>query len=149
MHPAGIFGRQRTDLVQRGQFVLRQLDAGGGQVVVQLIDTLGADDDAGHHLLVQQPGQGHLRDRHAARISPRFQDVDAVIGAVAVDRREVERGAAATGFGRPGAAVLAAEQAASQRAPHHQAHPFALQHGDQFAFQVAARDRAAQLETPT
>ena len=96
--------------------------------------------------LVQQPGERDLRHRHAARAGDLAHDVDAVEGALLVDRREVERGAAAARFAVLVAAVLAAQQAAGERAPDHQAEAFALQHRDQLALEVAAGDRVVGLQ---
>jgi hypothetical protein len=73
-------------------------------------------------------------------------DVDAIVGALLVDRRKVERSAAAARFGGLLAPVLAAEEAAGERTPDHQADAFALQHRDQLALEVAAGDRVVGLQ---
>ena len=65
-----------------------------GEIVVELLDRLGADDDAGHVLLLQQPRERDPRDgtRRAPRRSA--HRVDDVVGLLLIDRRKVERDAA-------------------------------------------------------
>src|SRR4029077_20148950 len=73
-------------------------------------------------------------------------EVDAIEGAPLVDRRKVERSAAAARFGGLVAPVLAAQETAGERTPDHQAEAFALQHRDQLALEVAAGDRVIRLQ---
>ena len=72
--------------------------------------------------------------------------INAVEGTLAVHRREVELRAAAAFLDLRVAPVLAAQQPAGQRAPDHQAHAFALEHGDDLALQVAPGHRVVSLQ---
>ena len=94
-HPAGIFRRSALTLssVAISSALKRQL--GGGEIVVELLDRLGADDDAHHALALQEPGERDARDRNVVRLGDRLHRVDDVVGALAVDRREIERERAA------------------------------------------------------
>src|SRR5471032_1578729 len=56
-HPAGIFRRQRACLVERGDFIRCEGYLYRRQIVVELRDRLGADDDAHHAGALQQPGK--------------------------------------------------------------------------------------------
>ena len=47
MHPAGIFGRQGADLVDRGEVGLAEFDARSPRYCHRVVDALGPDDDAG------------------------------------------------------------------------------------------------------
>jgi hypothetical protein len=145
-HPAGVFGRQAAHRVELLQLVGAQADLRGRQVVGQLIGPLGTDDHAGDRRLVQQPGQGDLRHRHPTGLRHRPHGVDAVEGAVALHRREVEAAAAAVRVTTCVAPELAAQQAAGERAPDHQAQAFAGQHRRQLAFQVAPGHRVVGLQ---
>ncbi len=94
---------------------------------------------ARHARLVQQPGDGELRDRRPLFGGEVFEHVDDGVGALRVDRRELEVGAAALCVVRPPAAELAAQQTARERAPDEQPEPLAFGHQDEFAFGVAPR----------
>src|SRR6185295_5061635 len=76
----------------------------------------------------------------------RAHGVDAVVRAVAVHRRGVEGRSATSFFALLLASVLAAQEAAGERTPDHQAEAFALQHRDQLALEVAAGDRVIGLQ---
>ena len=65
-HPARIFRRQFADLVQLLHVVGVELQIGRAQIVFQLADLLGPDDDAGNERFVQLPRQRDLRDRGSA-----------------------------------------------------------------------------------
>ncbi len=77
---------------------------------------------------MQQPGEGDLGDRAALRLRDRPHRVDHVEGAGAIDRREVEIRPPSVRSGAV-AAIFAAEEAAGERAPHHQSHLFGGQLG--------------------
>src|SRR5271165_4690673 len=62
-HPARIFGLQRAHLIE-GRNVLRaKRQFRGGEIVVELFDRLCADDDAHDALALDEPREGHARDR--------------------------------------------------------------------------------------
>ena len=54
-HPAGIFRRQGADFVELFDLLGGEFDVYGGDVVLELFDAFGADDDAGHNGFCQQP----------------------------------------------------------------------------------------------
>src|SRR5208283_3949369 len=56
-HPAGIFGFERADRVERRELFGRQRQVDGGEIVVELLDGLGADDHAHHPLALKEPGE--------------------------------------------------------------------------------------------
>ena len=60
--------------------------------------------------------------------------------------REVERRPPAAGFAAALARVLAAQQAAGQRAPHQQAKALALQHRRDLALEIASGDGVVRLQ---
>ena len=95
---------------------------------------------------MQQPGERDLRDRDAARAGDLAHGVDRVVGALLVERREVERRSPAAGLALLVARVLAAQEAAGERAPDHQPDALRLHHRHQLALEVAAGDRVISLE---
>src|SRR5271154_4637553 len=56
-HPAGIFWRQSTDFVELLDLLRGEIDVHGGDVVLELLDAFGADDDAGYYGFGEQPRQ--------------------------------------------------------------------------------------------
>jgi len=94
-HPLRIFDREAADLIEALEVVGAEGDVDGAEVVGQLIGVLGADDHAGDGGLMQEPGEGDLRHRGVEFLGHRANDIEDVEGAVLVDRREVERHAAA------------------------------------------------------
>src|SRR5271165_757788 len=89
-HPTRILGFQRAGRVEPGDLVRGQRQLGGGDVVVKLLDRLRADDHAHDALALQQPGERDACDRGVMRLADLRHDVDDVVGAFLVDRREVE-----------------------------------------------------------
>ena len=67
----------------------------GRQVVVQLFQRLGADDDAHREGLLQDVGERDAGDRRAMGVAHLAHDFNAFPGAVLVHRREIEGDAAA------------------------------------------------------
>ena len=97
-------------------------------------------------LRCRQPGERDARDRRAVRLGDRRHRVDDVEGALLVDRREVERGAARVVAGPlPSRANLPRQEAAGERAPHHDAEPLVLDQRHDLALEVAAGDRVVGL----
>ena len=90
--PAGVLARQSTDLVQRGQILGVQLDLGGPDIVLQLLDPFGADDHGGDHGLMQQPGDGDLGLWPFVFGGDARERLDKGFSAPPVYRREVELG---------------------------------------------------------
>src|SRR5271168_3231179 len=54
-HPAGVFGWQGADLVELLEFVGGELEVDRGEVVFELVEAFGSDDDGGDDGLCQQP----------------------------------------------------------------------------------------------
>jgi hypothetical protein len=71
---------------------LRQPHAGRCNIIPQLLDGGGADDDARYHRLAQQPGEGDLRHRHAMRFRDWAHSIDTLEGTplVQVDVLELQ-----------------------------------------------------------
>ena len=67
---------------------------GGGEIVVELLNGLRPDDDAHDALALQEPGERDARDGGFMRPGDRRHRVDDVVGALLVDGREIEDGAA-------------------------------------------------------
>jgi hypothetical protein len=88
------------------------------EVVAELVDGLGADDDAHRHLPVQQPGERDARHRAVVALGDRPRGIDDGEGVLAIDRREAEGGAPRV-VGTGGIAPeLAAKRATGERAPY-------------------------------
>src|SRR5665213_3238349 len=62
-HPLRIFGREHARLFEDCQFFGRQCESRHREVVVELRDGLGADDDAHDGFLMQNPGERNSGDR--------------------------------------------------------------------------------------
>ncbi len=114
-HPAGIFLGQRAPRVQRRQLAPRQHQFRRGDVVLQLLGRLRADQHAGHGLLRQQPGRGHARRGDAVRLGDRPQRLEHLVQPVVIDRRKSKVAARPCGALLPSTAV--GEQPAGQGAP--------------------------------
>src|SRR5271166_6812332 len=89
-HPARIFGAKRADRIERRELLGGERQIGGGEIVVQLLNRLGPDNDAYDAFTLQQPGERHAGDRGVVRPGDRRHRVDDVVGALLVDRREIE-----------------------------------------------------------
>src|SRR5215218_7828075 len=72
--------RAGPDLVEPVQGLLAELDLQGPQRLLQLLQGPGPDDRPGHALLVEQPGQGHVRGPLAQLVAERLVLLD--LGAV-------------------------------------------------------------------
>ena len=90
-HPSGVFRRQCADAVERGQFFRVQAEGRGRDVVVELFHFFGADHDARHNRLVEQPRDRHPGDRYPVPFGYGPHGVDAIEGPLPIHRREIER----------------------------------------------------------
>ena len=95
---------------------------------------------------MQQPGERDPRHRHAPRRRDLAHHVDAVESTVAVHRREIERRPARPLGAVAVTVVLARQEAARQRAPHHQTQLFGLDQRHQLAFEIAPGDGVIGLK---
>src|SRR5690242_1087037 len=65
-HPPGILGWQGAYIVKLLQFICRQRQLGGFEIVVELLHRFGADDHGRDEGLGQDIGERHARDGCAA-----------------------------------------------------------------------------------
>src|SRR5208337_2318594 len=144
-HPAGVLGPQRADRIERRDLLGRERQLGGGEIVVELLDGLRPDDDAHDPLALQQPGERNPGDGRVVRPGDRRHRVDDVVGALLVDRREVERRPARVVVAFLVAGELARQEAAGERAPYHHAEALILDERDDLALELAAGDRVISL----
>ena len=79
------------------------------------------------------------------RLGDRRHGVDDVVGALLVDRREIEHRAARIVVAALVARVFAGEESAGERAPHHDAEALILDHRHDLALEFAPRDRVIGL----
>ena len=145
-HPAGVFGWQGADFVELLEFVGGEFEVDGGEVVVELVEALGADDDRGDEGLGEDVGEGDGGGRDVVGFGDGDEDVQDAPGAVLVDDGEVEVGAAGVFGLLVFAGELAGEQAAGEGAPDEQAGLFGFEEGDDVALEVAAGDGVVGLE---
>ena len=78
-------------------------------------------------------------------LGDRRHGVDDVVGALLVDRREIEHRAARIVVAALVARVFAGEKSAGERAPHHHAEALILDHRHDLALEFASRDRVIGL----
>src|SRR5271166_5693269 len=144
-HPARIFQAIRADGVERRNFVRSQRHIRGGEIVVELLKGLRADDDTHDALALQQPGERHAGDRGVVRPGDRRHRVNDVVGTLLVDWREIEDGAARIVVAALLAREFSRKEAAGERAPHHDAEALILDQGQDLAFELAARNGIVRL----
>jgi hypothetical protein len=145
-HPAGVLVRKRADLVELLELVGGELEVAGGDVLVQLVETLGADDHRGDERLRQDPGERDRGGGDVVRLGDGADDVEHAPGTLLVDDGEVEGGAAGVFGLLVLAGELAGEQAAGEGAPDEQADLLVLEDGDDLALEVAAGDGVVGLQ---
>ena len=145
-HPARILGRQSAHFVELFDFVGTELQVDGGEIVLELVQALGSDDDRGDHRLGQQPRQGNARRATVVRLGDRSDGIENLPGALFIDEREVELGAARVFRLLIFAAEFAGEQAAGKWAPNQQTGLLGFEKRNDFAFQVAAGDGVVGLQ---
>ena len=121
------------------------VEFGGGEIVVELLNGLGADDDAHHPFALQEPGERDARHRGAVSLGDRRHGVDDVVGALLVDRREIKHRTARIVVAAFVARIFAREKSAGKRAPHHHAEALILDHRHDLALEFAPRDRVIGL----
>src|SRR5882724_6967321 len=105
------------ELVQTGLEALVEALVGGGERVVELLGAAGPDDRRGDDRILEHPGDGHLRHRHAGLGGERTKRLDGVELALAPVAIAIPRAGSrvreARACHRAGlAAMLAGEEAA-------------------------------------
>src|SRR6202042_3815765 len=145
-NPARIFRLERARLVEFRDLFRRKLKFGRGEVVIKLLNRLGADDDAHHAFALQKPGERDARHRRAVRVGDRSHGVDDVVGALLVDRREIKHRAARIIVAALLTRVFSREEPAGKRAPNHHAEALILDHWHDLALEFAPRDRIIGLD---
>ena len=93
-HPAGILRRQGADLVKLLHLPLLEPDVDSSQIFLELFGAFGADDDGGDERLSQHPSQGDGGSAGVVSLGDGAQNIKDAPGALLVDDREVESGAA-------------------------------------------------------
>ena len=144
-HPARIFGLQRARLIEFRHLFRRKREFGRGEIVIELLNGLGADDDAHHALALQKPRERDASDACVVSLGDRLHRVDNVVGALLVDRREIEHRSARIVVAALVARVFAREKSARERAPDHDAEALVLDQRHDLALKLAARDRIVCL----
>ena len=124
----------------------REREFGRGQIVVELLDGLGADDDAHHALALQKPGERDPRHGRTVGLGDRGHRVDDVVGAFFVDRREIERRAPRIVVAALVAGEFAGEESAGERAPYHHPEALVLDHRHDLPLEFAPGDRVVGLD---
>src|SRR5207237_9568644 len=89
-HPTWVLGRKRTDLVELFDLFLSELELHSGKVVLQLVETLGSENDRRHHRLCQQPRKGDSRRTTAMGFSDWSHGVEDFPGPFLVDDGKIE-----------------------------------------------------------
>lgn len=98
-HPAGIVGRQSTNGVKTRKLVRGKKDINRAEVVFELFDPFGADDDACDMRLGEEPGKRDLRHRDTASLGNGAHLRNAWPSTIRIDRRKIELAAPRTFFG--------------------------------------------------
>jgi hypothetical protein len=93
-HPTGVFRRESADLIQLLHFFIRKLNVDCGQILLELLRTLGANDDGGYERLCQDPRQGYGGHAGVVRLGNGAQHIQNAPGALFVHDGKVEGGAA-------------------------------------------------------
>src|SRR5580704_14394238 len=145
-HPAWVFGREGADFVELLELVFGELEFDGGDVVLELVDAFGSDDDGGDDRLGEQPGEGDACGAAVVCLRDGGDDVEDAPGALLVDDGEVEVGAAGVGGFLVFAGELAGEETAGEWAPDEEAGFFGFEERNEVALEVAAGDGVVGLE---
>jgi hypothetical protein len=145
-HPAGVFGWEGADFVELLEFVGRELEVDGGDVVFELVETFGSDDDGGDEGLCEDIGEGNARGAAVVGFGDGGHDVEDAPGALLVDDGEVELGAAGVDRLLVFAGELAGEETTGERAPDEEAGFFRFEERDDVALEIAAGDGVVGLE---
>src|SRR3546814_3174837 len=93
-HPARIFGGKRAEFIKLRHFVGIEDQSRRRYVLVELLDRLGADDDAHDERLGENPGESHAGHARIMLGGHLAHSCDASPAAILVHRRESEFGAA-------------------------------------------------------
>ena len=125
------------------KLVFAQLEVIRGERVVELVGATRTDHDARDRGLGEQPGDRHPRRAHPVRLADAHEHVDDVVGALGLERREVEVDAAGVGLGGASAGELAGEEAARERAPHREGEALVLDHRDELVVEVPPGERSS------
>ena len=145
-HPAGVFGWEGADFVELLEFVGGEFEVDGGDVVFELVEAFGSDDDGGDDGFGEQPGEGDAGGAAVVGFGDGSHDVEDAPGALFVDDGEVELGAAGVCGFLVFAGELAGEEAAGERAPDEEAGLFGFEERDEVALEVAAGDGVVGLK---
>ena len=113
-HPARIFRRRRADLIEFLHVAGIEFQGDGGKVLIELLDALRADDDAGDERLGENIGERHGCDVAAVLLGNLAHDGNAGPGLILVHRRKIEASAAAFAVAGRARTVFAREQAAGK-----------------------------------
>src|SRR4051812_27418233 len=116
-HPARVFGRQRARGIERGELLCAEHEFGGGQIVFELREAFGADDDAGDEGFAELPGERYACDRGARLFRHLAQRAEHAGQALHVDGREVEGGATRVSWALLVWIELAGQQTAGEWTP--------------------------------
>lgn len=93
-HPSRIAGGQSAYGFETRKLILGQNDIDCTEIVVELIDSFGTDDDARNMRLGEQPCECNPGDRDTMRVSDSTHLCDARPSPVLIDWREIKLAAA-------------------------------------------------------
>ena len=141
VEPADI-GAGRDDLVDPVEDLVGERDVHAGEQVVELLHRARPDDRAGHPDERSRTPSRRCRHRQARLLGKRDDLLDGVEPALVAHMPE--NGGAAQ-VGPLALADAPGEQPLRERAPHHDAHPVALGHGQHLGLDAAVEVRVGRL----
>src|SRR6267378_4047408 len=145
VEPVGIDRRRGGQGVEFRECCVRQFHMDGFQIVFELVWLCSSDDDARDHLLRQQPCQCYLGDAGVALPADLAYFFDELESEFLVERQQIESGEPVFLGLQIIARVLAAQEAAGERAPHGHAEAGVLHEWNNLVLHVASQQRVVHL----
>ena len=139
---AADIGAGRDDLVDPVEYLVGERDVHTGEQVVELLHRARPDDRAGDARVGDCERHREVRHRQARLLGERDDLLDGVESALVA---HVPENGGAAQVGPLTLADAPGEHPLRERAPHHDAHPVALGHGQHLGLDAAVQDRVGRL----